>query len=73
MDRRDTVRLSAGATNELLSFTGVVSVGVGFGPDGEPAVVVGVRQASATLITALPETIDDLPVVVREVGDLTAE
>lgn len=51
----------------LLSRHGVVSVGVGTGADGRPAVVVGVAGVRAA-DAGLPDDLDGVPVVVREAG-----
>jgi hypothetical protein len=66
------VKLSAHAKSELMALDGVVSVGVGLGPDGEPAAVVGVSGATAEIRATLPERIENLPVIVRKIGEIHA-
>ena len=50
----------------LLGTTGVVGTGVGFGADGEPAVLIFTKGVG---VTGLPATLDGVPVVVRVTGE----
>ena len=52
-------------TERLLGTTGVVGTGVGFGADGEPAVLIFTKGVG---VTGLPATLDGVPVVVRVTG-----
>ena len=61
------------ATAELMRVRGVVSVGLGLDQDGREAIVVGVARASAKLRTALPEHIDGVRVLLREVGEVETQ
>ncbi len=72
MDRRETAKVSARATDELMALSGVVSVGIGPGPDGGTAVIVGVSTVSAEMRAVLPERIEGVPVIIREVGEIGA-
>ena len=53
-------------TERLLGITGVVGTGVGFGADGEPAVLIFTKGVG---VTGLPATLDGVPVVVRVTGE----
>ncbi|MDF1542804.1 MAG: hypothetical protein RQ731_05675 [Anaerosomatales bacterium] len=68
--RRGDVTLSLGARDALMRVSGVVSVGIGRGSDGEPAVIVGVRTESAATHIEMPGRIEGLPVIVRSVGEI---
>lgn len=59
------------AEASLMALEGVVSIGVGRDKDGAEAIVVGV--ASAATPVELPESVDGVPVVVREVGRIRAD
>jgi hypothetical protein len=56
----------------LLAGTGVVSVGLGFGPGHRTVIVVGVTSEEDAATAALPSELDGVPVEVRVVGELTA-
>ncbi|MFU8891031.1 MAG: hypothetical protein ACNA76_05145 [Anaerosomatales bacterium] len=70
MDGRRDVTLSAGARDALMRVSGVVSVGIGRGLDGEPAVIVGVRSESSAITAEMPGHVEGLPVIVRRVGEI---
>lgn len=69
--RHHAVTLSVRARESLMALSGVVSVGIGLGPEGEPAVIVGVSDGEALARDALPERVDDLPVILCEVGEIS--
>jgi hypothetical protein len=54
----------------LLAIPGVMSVGIGFGPPGVQALVVGVMDAGVSAV--LPQDIDGVPVVVTVTGSIDA-
>jgi len=54
----------------LLAIPGVTSVGIGFGPMGSEAVVVGVVDAGVA--AHLPPEVGGVPVVVRVTGEVDA-
>jgi hypothetical protein len=56
----------------LLSIPGVVSVGVGMGPDGTPAIIVGLDRHRPEAIEKIPEELEGYPVHVEMVGRLRA-
>ena len=56
-------------TERLLGTTGVVGTGVGFGADGEPAVLIFTKGVG---VTGLPATLDGVPVVVQVTGEFVA-
>lgn len=62
--------LSTGARAALMRVSGVVSVGIGRGLDGEPAVIVGVETESAATHSEVPGCVEGLPVIVRAVGEI---
>jgi hypothetical protein len=56
---------------ELLAMRGVVSVGVGFGPAGREALLVGVVDAGVA--ARLPAEMDGVPVIVTVTGEVDAQ
>ncbi len=66
-------RALARATAELMRVRGVVSVGLGLDQDGREAIVVGVACAPAKLRATLPEHVDGVPVLLREVGEVETQ
>ena len=47
---------------------GVMSVGVGVTPEGEPAIVVGVSALRAMATGDIPPVLEGVTVIVREIG-----
>ena len=62
--------LLASAEARLLAIKGVTSVGIGLGPAGGEALVVGVVDAGVAV--RLPREIDGVPVVVTVTGEVDA-
>ena len=58
--------------NRILSLPGVVSVGVGRNPDGEPAIIVGLDSTSMDTARQLPKVLDGYPVIVQIIGTIEA-
>ena len=56
----------------LLSLPGVISVGIGLGPDGTPVIIVGLDSMRASTIQEIPEEIEGYPVQVEMVGTIRA-
>jgi len=52
---------------------GVVSVGVGRDREGHEAIFVGIARERASIVGALPQDVDGVPIVVEEVGEMRAE
>jgi hypothetical protein len=63
-------RLPASEEARLLAIPGVTSVGLGIGPPGGEAVVIGVLDAGVA--AQLPSEIGGLPVVVNVTGEVDA-
>jgi hypothetical protein len=59
-----------GTLERLLAVPGVTSVGIGFGPAGGEALVVGVVDAGVA--ARLPQEIEGVPVVVTVTGKVDA-
>lgn len=57
---------------ELMEQPGVVSVGIGIGTDGKPAIIVGIERDDASIRNALPRELDGHPVEVQVVGTVRA-
>ncbi|MFV0383532.1 hypothetical protein [Paracoccus sp. (in: a-proteobacteria)] len=62
--------LPEAAEAQLLSLPGVVSVGVGYGPAGGAALVVGVVDAGVA--ARLPQQIGGLSVITTVIGEVDA-
>jgi hypothetical protein len=63
-------RVLASGEARLLAVPGVTSVGIGFGPAGGEALVVGVVDAGVA--ARLPQEIEGVPVVVTVTGEVGA-
>jgi len=57
---------------DLLALPGVVSVGIGRAPNGQPAIIVGVESAGAAGARRVPSEISGYPVVIQNTGQLKA-
>ena len=57
----------------LMSLPGVVSVGIGQDPNGEPAIVVGLEAAAPATVQQVPEKISGYPVIIQTVGPIKAQ
>lgn len=66
-------RARARAEQRFMPMEGVVSVGVGHDREGHEAIFVGVARARASIVRALPQDVDGVPIVVEEVGEMRAE
>ena len=62
--------LLAGQEAQLMAIQGVISVGIGLGPGGDEAIVVGVVDAGVAV--RLPKEIGRVPVVVNVTGTVDA-
>lgn len=52
----------------LMRMKGVMSVGIGRTDDGRPAIFVGVDNPQAASVSDIPESLEGVPIVHREVG-----
>lgn len=59
--------------NRLLAMPGVVSVGIGRGPDGKPVIVVGLDGPRPETATKLPQSLEGHPVRVEIIGPIRAQ
>jgi hypothetical protein len=57
----------------LMKLPGVVSVGIGLGPDGQPAIVVGLDRERPETEAQLPRSLDGHPVLREIVGQPRAQ
>lgn len=58
---------------ELMAMPGVVSVGIGRGPDGEQAIIVGLEEALPDTQENLPKRLEGYPVYTRIIGPIKAQ
>lgn|GEM_PF-2763950 len=57
----------------LMRTKGVMSVGVGRTPEGEPAIVIGTDRMDAEAAEALPGEIEGIPVIRHQIGHVEAQ
>lgn len=57
----------------LLAMTGVVSVGIGRGKDGDPAIIVGLDGPHPKIIARLPQSLGGYPVLTQIIGTIRAD
>ena len=57
----------------LMSFPGVVSVGIGRDPQGNPAVIVGMDSPRPETQVRIPPQLDGYPLLIQIVGRLKAQ
>jgi len=57
----------------LMSLPGVVSVGIGRDPQGNPAVIVGMDSLRAETQAQIPTQLDGYPLLIQIVGPLKAQ
>jgi hypothetical protein len=65
------IRIKNKYSHDWLQIQDVVAVGVGL-VDGGPAVIISVSQGSSKVRQQIPEIIEEIPVVVRETGEMKA-
>jgi hypothetical protein len=53
---------------QLMRLKGVMSVGVGTTPEGEPAIVVGIDDPRAASVADIPESLEGVPVIHHRIG-----
>jgi hypothetical protein len=58
---------------QLMSLPGVVSVGIGQDPNGQPAIVVGLAAAAPATERRVPDHISGFPVIIQTVGTIKAQ
>jgi hypothetical protein len=57
----------------LMSLPGVVSVGIGRDPQGNPAVIVGLDSPRSETRARIPPQLDGYPLIIQIVGPLKAQ
>ena len=57
----------------MMSLPGVVSVGIGRDPQGNPAVIVGMDSPRAETQAQIPTQLDGYPLLIQIVGPLKAQ
>ena len=57
----------------LMRTKGVMSVGVGRTPEGEPAIVIGTDRMDAEAANALPDEVEGIPVIRHQIGHVEAQ
>ena len=58
---------------DLMALPGVVSVGIGRGPDGQPAIIVGMEAVAPATTPKVPSEISGYPVIIQSAGKLKAQ
>lgn len=58
---------------DLMALPGVVSVGIGKGPDGQPAIIVGMETVAPATPSKVPSELSGYPVVIQAAGKLKAQ
>lgn len=58
---------------DLMALPGVVSVGIGRGPNGQPAIIVGMETVAPGMTPKMPSEIGGYPVVIQTAGKLKAQ
>ncbi len=56
---------------EILAISNVIGVGIG-SKDGRSAIVIMVKQLTPALKSKLPQSLDGIPVVVEQSGEIIA-
>ncbi len=59
--------------DELMRRRGVLSVGIGRGPEGESAIVIGLDRQHGETASSLPTTLEGYPVRVELMGTIKAQ
>ncbi len=72
-ERDRASRVRSRHEERLMSMEGVVSIGIGSDESGRTAIVVGVSHVRAAAVRMLPRALEGFPLVVREIGQLSAE
>jgi hypothetical protein len=67
-DRAHAGDVLARHAEDLMRTHGVMSVGIGVTPAGEPAIVVGVSALRAMATGVIPPVLEGVTVIVREIG-----
>ncbi len=57
----------------VMELPGVVSVGIGKGADGNPAIMIGIERESDEVRASLPKELDGFPVEVQVIGPIKAQ
>ncbi len=57
----------------LLAIPGVVSVGIGLDPGGQPAIIVGLKAPDPEAEAKIPSSLDGYPVLIQIVGAIEAQ
>lgn len=52
----------------LMTLRGVLSAGVGRTDDGRPAIIIGLDSDAPDILSALPKTLDGIPVAITRSG-----
>ena len=59
--------------DRILAMPGVVSVGIGRGPDGQSVIIVGLDGLRPQTVKQLPKLLDGYPVRVEIIGPVKAQ
>jgi hypothetical protein len=57
----------------FLDLPGVVSVGIGFDPNGNQAIIVGLDASNPEIEAKIPKVVGGFPVIARIIGSLKAQ
>ena len=69
----DIKQVKAEHEQRLLAIPGVVSIGVGLGQDGNPAIIVGLEEDDPAISEQIPTELDGHAVIIRQVGTMEAQ
>jgi hypothetical protein len=58
---------------KLMSLPGVVSVGIGLGPGGRPAVIVGLDKSRPEVQAQIPSQLEGHPLIIQILGLIKAQ
>lgn len=59
--------------SKFMDMPGVVSVGIGLGPDGKQAIIIGLKEPNPSTEAKIPSSLDGYPVLVKITGTIRAQ
>ncbi|MBN2248588.1 MAG: hypothetical protein JW733_07800 [Coriobacteriia bacterium] len=68
-----TTEILSRNAERLMRTKGVMSVGVGRTPHGEPAIVIGTDRMDAEAAEALPTELEGIPIIRHQIGHVEAQ
>jgi hypothetical protein len=70
---QDIQSVKARHAAELMERPGVVSVGIGMGSGGQPAIIIGIERDDPSIKNTLPMEIEGHPVEIQVIGSIQAQ